>query len=259
MTYNFDFKPTKKFVRDVFAGLEQHIDKYTLMDKPDRNTRVYTSEVNGKTAVVSFSRHGISVESDDDLSEYFNKRVNGNYSEIDQSSRLTRAGISLIFYIFNVSAFLIAIIIELLIYRLPGSSFAFLALPLTLITYFVVFFLTFKPIYENTGERTWRTVFIQSGGIFTVLHIAFFILKTIAYAVYQNVKESYVIPNFTVEQIDRGRKLYNNISELMRIQNLGYLFLVLLPLIISAFVSWIRLNKKQQETLPIETSQVERN
>ena len=255
MTYNFDFKPTKKFVRDIFVWLEQHIDKYTLTEKPDRNTRVYTSEVNGKTAVVSFSRHGISVESDDDLSEYFNKCVNGNYSEIDQSSRLTRIGISLIFYVFNmVAPFFVGVFIEDIIFSLIRDYFNLLTFILTWSIFFIIFRLTFKLVYENTGERILRTAFIQGGGIFIILHIAFFILKSIAYAVYKAVKESYVIPNFTVEQIEQGRNFYNGISEFTAIPFLYYLLIVLLPLIISAFVSWIR-----PETLPVETSQIERN
>lgn len=177
------------------------------------------------------------------------------------SGRLTRLGISLAYYVFDMGAILIYFLFYGLILSLDltGIFEDFLLIPLTWIVYFVLFFLTFKPIYENTGERTLRTAFIHGGGIFTVLHIVFFILRAIAYTIYKSVKESYVIPNFTSEQIERGREFYNDISVLMFALIWGYLTLVFLPLIISAFVSWIRLSKNQQETLPIETSQTERN
>ena len=272
MTYNFDFKPTRRLFINVCTWLEQHIDRYFPTEKPDRNTMVYKSMIGGKNAVVSFSKQGISVESDDDLSEYFNRRSHNNEFEIyDRSAkeRLKRAGISLAYYVFDMNAFLIAFIIEMVMYRLPGSVYtlAFLSVPLTLIVCFVVFFLTFKPIYENMGENTWRTLFIQGGGIFTVLHIAFLILETIAYVVYKLVKESYVIPNFTVEQIERGRELYNNISEIMGTAFLAYLFIVPLPLILSLAISSHRafytenytVKKNRQETDKIETPQIERN
>ena len=182
-------------------------------------------------------------------------------SENKGSGRLTRLGISLAYYVFDMGAILVYFLFYGLILSLDltGIFEDFLLIPLTWIAYFVLFFLTFKPICENTGKRTLRTAFIQSGGIFTVLHIVFFILKAISYMIYKSVKESYVIPNFTVEQIERGREFYHDISVLMLVPIWGYLTLVLLPLIIAAFVSWIRLNKTQQETLPIETSQIERN
>ena len=106
---------------------------------------------------------------------------------------------------------------------------------------------TFRSVYNVTGERFRRLVFIQSGGIFTILHIVFLILKTIAYAIYKSVKESYVIPNFTIEQIERGRDFYNNISDITGIFSLMYLVYVPVSLTIAAIVSWIRLNKNQQE------------
>lgn len=185
------------------------------------------------------------------------------------SGRLTRLGISLAYYIFDMNAVLIALIIEMVMYRLPGSVYnlAFLSVPLTLIVCFAVFFLTFKPIYENMGENTWRTLFIQGGGIFTVLHVAFLILKTIAYVVYKLVKEIYVIPNFTVEQIERGREFYNDISSITDTAFFTYLFIVPLLLILSFAISSHRafytenytVKENRQETDKIETSQTERN
>ena len=118
MTYNFDFKPTRRLFINVCTWLEQHIDKYTLTDEPDKRIKIFTSQISGKTAVVSFSKQAISVESDDDLSEYFNRRSHNNEFEIyDRSAkeRLKRAGISLAYYVFDMNAFLIAFIIEMVI------------------------------------------------------------------------------------------------------------------------------------------------
>lgn len=238
MIYNFDIKPTRKLFKQVCMWLEQHIDRYFPTDKPDSDTRVYKSMVGGKNAVVSYSKQGVSVETEEDLSEYFNRRSYDVKLEIyDRSPKemLKRTGISLIFYILNMNALWAALIIDSFFYMLPGGMYALsiLSFPLTIIAYFTVFFLTFGLIYKNTGERSGRTLFIQGGGIFTVLHIAFLILMGIAYAVYKNVKESYVIPNFTVEQIERGRGIYYNISEIAGTPVLAYLLIVLLPLIVS--------------------------
>lgn len=175
-------------------------------------------------------------------------------SENKNSGRLLGVGISLIFYVFNmVAPFFVADFIEDLIFSLTGDFSNLLTFILTWSIFFIIFMLTFKLVYKITGERTWRTAFIQSGGIFTILHIVFLILKTIAYAIYKSVKESYVIPNFTVEQIEHGRRIYNGVSEFTAIPFFIYLLIVPLPLIIAAVVSWIRLNKNRQETDKIES------
>lgn len=267
MTYNFDIKPTRSLVRSFYEWLGQHIDKYMLTCEPDNRTKVFTSQTGGKKLTVKFLRKSISVEtSDEKIYEYLKRRIDANYSDvpdIDRSpkARLIRAGFSLAFYALNMNAAFIGLIIEAMLFFSPISLFVIFVI------YCMIFIFTFNPIYENTGERAWRTAFIQGGGIFTVLHIVFLILKAIAYAVYKNVKESYVIPNFTVEQIKRGRELYKNISELVRIQTLGYLLIVLLPFIISIVISSNRVfytvkytvKENHQETEKIETPQIERN
>ncbi|MBD5138034.1 MAG: hypothetical protein HDT24_01800 [Ruminococcus sp.] len=249
MTYNFDFKPTRRLFINVCTWLEQHIDRYFPTEKPDRNTRVYKSMIGGKNAVVSFSKQGISVESDDDLSEYFNRRSQNNEFEIyDRSAkeRLKRAGISLAFYIFDMIAYGFFMGFFAFLFIKVFKSEALFSLPisllLTVIMIFVIFLLTFKPVYKHTGERIGRTMFIQGGGIFIILHVAFLILKTIAYIIYKAVKESFVIPNFTVEQIERGREFYHDISTLAWATLFLYAISVILPLIIAMAVSSHRLD-----------------
>lgn len=183
-------------------------------------------------------------------------------SENKSSGRLPRLGFSLAYYLFGTvgMSFLILLIVFLNgVWGIIFGNTAIFLLPVPLVISFVIFFTTFKSVYNVTGECFRRVVFIQSGGIFTILHIVFLILKTIAYAVYKSIKESYIIPNFTVEQIESGRRFYNDISEITEFMSLAYLLCVPISLVIAAVVSWIRLNKNQQETLPIETSQIERN
>lgn len=266
MTYNFDIKPTKRFVKDVCEWLEQHIDKYTLTDEPDKHTNVLTSQTGGKTAVVKFSKQGVSVEADEDILEYIQKRVSSSYRhlpEIDRSAKakFLRVGVSLIFYIFGMNAYLwVAGIIEDLIFKLTGDFFTALTVFLTWTLYILIFLLTFKPIYKKEGERNWRTVFIQSGGIFTVLHIVFLIMIGIAHDIYKAVKESFVIPNFTVEQIEHGRRIYNDISDTAFTPFAFYVIFVLVPLIIVAVAGrYYVMTSDLKEIKQIETLQTERN
>lgn len=174
-------------------------------------------------------------------------------SENKNSGRLSRLGFSLGYYLFCTVGMSLVSLISVFLVGLFGmmksrSAAAVIFFPIPWVVTFVVFLTTFRSVYNFTGERFRRVVFIQSGGIFTILHIVFLILKTIAYAIYKSVKESYVIPHFTVEQIESGRRIYNDISEITRAFSLVYLVYVPVSLTIAAVISWIRLNKNQQET-----------
>lgn len=168
-------------------------------------------------------------------------------SENKNSGSLPILGFSLGYYLFCTVGISLVSVIVIFLDGFFGKAAEVIFFPIPWVTAFIVFLTTFKSVYKATGERFRRVVFIQSGGIFTILHIVFLILKTIAYAIYKSVKESYVIPNFTVEQIESGRDFYNNISEITRIFSLIYLVYVPISLVVAAVISWIRSNKNQQE------------
>lgn len=168
-------------------------------------------------------------------------------SENKNSGVLPILELSLAYYLFGTVGISLVSVIVIFLDSFFGNAAEVIFFPIPWMVAFVVFSTTFRSVYNVTEERFKRVVFIQSGGIFTILHIVFLILKTIAYAIYKSVKESYVIPNFTVEQIESGREFYNNISEITRIFSLIYLVYVPVSLTIAAVVSWIRLNKNQQE------------
>lgn len=149
---------------------------------------------------------------------------------------LAKTGISLIFYLFNMSSFVMLELFEKT--ELPS----FCGWIFTMFIYGAVFMLTFKPIYDRTGKRLRHTFAVQSGGIFTVLHIIYyFILSPAAYEVYRSIKESFVIPNFSVEQISSARELYNNFDDLSPISMLMFYSAVFLPLLVSFAVSSTRI------------------
>lgn len=125
---------------------------------------------------------------------------------------LLKAVISLMFFLLNVNA--------LFIYIAFGSFI------LTLFIYSAIFIGSFKPIYEHTGKNTLKVLYFQFGGIFTVIYALFSaVLLPIAYNVYQSVKESFVIPNFSVEQIRSARNLYNNFKEFTNINVITFMFI----------------------------------
>lgn len=120
------------------------------------------------------------------------------------------------------------------------------ALALTIVPCpFIVFFvllLTFNNVYEHFGKSFLLTVFTQGGGIFTVLHIAAAIFIGMAYKIYKAVKESYVIPNFTEQQICDARELYHRVCDLLIFMLGSYVVFAVLPLIIASVISYVRKN-----------------
>ncbi len=112
-----------------------------------------------------------------------------------------------------------------------------IAVPVVAAGIVMIFKSTFEDVYEDVGmEKFGRTVFIQGGGIFPVLQAVFLILKAIAYHIYLNVKESYVIPNFSVAQIERAREFYNTVSDIAGIGFILYLIVIPVPLIIAGVI-----------------------
>lgn len=118
-------------------------------------------------------------------------------------------------------------------------SFAITIVPCPFIVFFVLL-LTFNSVYEESGESFLLTVFTQGGGVFTVLHIATAILVGVAYKIYRAVKESYVILNFTEQQICDARELYHRVCDLLIFMLGSYVVFAVLPLIIASVISYVR-------------------
>ncbi len=118
------------------------------------------------------------------------------------------------------------------------------AVALSWVVLVVMFKKTFEDIFVHEGmKKVGRTVFIQGGGIFPVMHAVFLILKAIAYHIYLNVKESYVIPNFSIAQIERAREVYNTVSSVVGGGFILYLIFIPVPLIIAGAISRERIKK----------------
>lgn len=123
-----------------------------------------------------------------------------------------------------------------------------------------VFLLTFPAVYKASQKRFLKTVFIQGGGIFTVLLAAAPIPILVSYNIYKAVKESFVIPNFTEQQICAARELFDKGSWLLADMTYGYLSYTILTLIISSVISLVILlirkkvhrQKGLSESLPNE-------
>lgn len=121
-----------------------------------------------------------------------------------------------------------------------------------------VFLLSFPVVYKASQKRFLKTVFIQGGGIFTVLLAAAPIPILVSYNIYKAVKESFVIPNFTEQQICAARELFDKGSWLLVEMAYGYLLYTILTLIISSVISLVILlirkkvhrQKRISESLP---------
>lgn len=118
-------------------------------------------------------------------------------------------------------------------------SFAITVVPCILIVFFVMM-VTFDSVYEKSGESFLLTVFTQGGGVFTVLHIAAAMFVGAAYKIYKAVKESYVIPNFTEQQICDARELYHLVGVTLIFMLGSYVVFAVLPLIITSIISYVR-------------------
>lgn len=82
----------------------------------------------------------------------------------------------------------------------------------------------------------------------------------IAHDIYKAVKESFVIPNFTVAQIEHGRRIYNDISDIAFTSFAFYVIFLLVPLIIVAVAGrYYVMTSDLKEIKQIETSPIERN
>lgn len=236
-TYIFPAKANKWHYKEVCKWIKEHPYHYLAAGKKAEYTKLFENEFE-RQLEISLEKNDLTVNSEDDLAEYFDDKFIKNRSEIEYQCDRNKRDLTLI----SFGAYALEIILPIM--AVIAFSFlgvygmlAFAVLPAVVITT-----LTYKSIYERCGSLhpKIRTMFVQSGGIFAAIPPIVLLALFTLYSVYKKIKESYVIPNFTVEQICAARNAYNNIDAFTFIIFLIHLFTVPAALVISELVRFIK-------------------